>query len=75
MEKDPNFVSLHADPYMVWQDNRICHDCLNNLMKLPYEVLKKLKEPRACDVFENIDDVNHAIETNHCDFYLKSSSK
>lgn len=59
--KDPLFTSLHDDPYMKWPDRRICHDCLN---KLPLQ-------GSECDVFENVVDVNNAINTGKCEFYIK----
>lgn len=54
------FESSMGDPYMVWKDTRICHDCLNRLQK-----------GRWCDVLEDIEDVNEAIRSGKCEFYLK----
>lgn len=63
MEKDPKFKSLHADPNMVWKDNRICHDCLNRIPMKGTE----------CDVFEDVEEVNEAIRNRRCEFYIKKS--
>ncbi len=62
--KDPKFTSLHADPNMVWEDTRICHDCLN---RIPLQ-------GSECDVFDDVNEVNKAIMDNHCDFYIKKQS-
>lgn len=65
MEKDPNFTSLHADPYMVWENNSICRDCLN---RIPLEGTQ-------CDVFETVEEVNNAIDNGRCEFYIKKSQR
>ena len=57
--------SIHNDPHMKWECTHICADCLNYI---PHELRDK---PRACDVFDNIEDVNNAIEINECKFYIK----
>ncbi len=71
---DPDFKSFCEDNFTDLKDTRICHDCLNNLFKLPPDVWEKIKITTGCDVFENVDDVNEAIESNHCDFYIKKES-
>ena len=62
MEKDPDFISLHADPYMVWESNSICRDCLN-----------KIPIGSTCDVLEDVQEVNDAVWNKRCEFYIKKS--
>ena len=64
IDKDPKFVSLHADPNMVWEDTSICHNCLN-----------RLNEGSCCDVFDDVDDVNDAFESNKCEFFIDKNWK
>ena len=53
--------SIHGDPYMVWKDNRICSRCLN---RMPLQGTE-------CDVFDDVEDVNEAIHSGECEFYLE----
>lgn len=53
--------SIHKDPHMVWDDNRICSRCLN---RMPMQGTE-------CDVFDDVDDVNEAIRSGECEFFLE----
>lgn len=53
--------SIHKDPHMVWDDNRICSRCLN---RMPMQGTE-------CDVFDDVDDVNEAIRSGECEYFLE----
>ena len=63
--KDPNFVSLHADPD-AWNFKSICDDCLN-------------KDRGGCYVFDEDGDapdptgILEAQSTGKCEWYIKHS--
>lgn len=57
-----NIESSMEDPYPQWEDTRICHNCLN-----------RIAEGSGCDDYDDVSDVNKAIDKGYCEFYIKNT--
>ena len=62
--KKESGLSIHHDPFMEWGDTSICRKCLN---RMPMQGTE-------CDVFDNVVDVNNAIWSGQCEFFLERES-